>query len=754
MQLIGNLTLEPLGASELQNVICERLSTAPSLVEAEEGRIYYNTVDGVYYYNNGTSWAALATGGNTAGLQDEVNAIETSLGAGVNSNGTFNSSAFTDVPGVLVDPTSFTNAINQIAAAATSIDSLGDVNDVQISSITDKDLLQWNSTTSKWENKAVGTASGVQGYDAGLASLAAMSTNGLVAATANNVFTPRAITAPAAGISITNGDGVSGNPTLSLSNDLAALENLSSTGISVRTGSDTWATRSVSGGSGRIVISNGDGVSGNLTVDLATVINTNTGTLQKLSIDSYGRVTGTAAIVASDITGLVDSAYVNVSGDSMAGTLAMNNNPITGVPTPTNPGDAVNKAYADALIQGLSWKNPVRVATTANIDLTTGGLLTIDGITVADGDRVLVRVQSTPSQNGIYTATTGAWARALDMNSTSPNNEFTNASVFVRDGTTYADTQWVQTATISTIGSDSVTWVQTNAASGVTDGAGLTLSGSVMSVNFGAGIQQLPTDEVGIHLYSYTSNSLGFADGTGTRRASEAAAVSGDTLRLFLDGSSLSQSGSGLRVANTGITETHLNASVAGNGLGGGAGSPLSVNVDNSTIEINTDTLRIKDSGVTNAKLANPSFSIRVLDLANSPATIDVPVTLGGHIQLYAGSGMRVAYESGQIRFTSVETLAGLDDVTITSIQSSQAMVWDSGTSRFVNKYLHHVYTSGGPSTSHTVNHNLGQKYCNVTVVDSSDEVIIPQSIVFNSANQLTVTFTASINCKVIVSGI
>jgi hypothetical protein len=59
-----------------------------------------------------------------------------------------------------------------------------------------------------------------------------------------------------------------------------------------------------------------------------------------------------------------------------------------------------------------------------------------------------------------------------------------------------------------------------------------------------------------------------------------------------------------------------------------------------------------------------------------------------------------------------------------------------------------------GSGTTHSVVHSLGQKYCQVTVVDSSDEVIIPQSITFTDANTITVTFNSAIVCKVIVTGV
>lgn len=81
----------------------------------------------------------------------------------------------------------------------------------------------------------------VQAYDADLAALAANASTGLWSVTGAGTGSVRTLTAPAAGITITNGNGVSGNPTLVLANDLAAIEGLASTGIARRTGSDAWS---------------------------------------------------------------------------------------------------------------------------------------------------------------------------------------------------------------------------------------------------------------------------------------------------------------------------------------------------------------------------------------------------------------------------------------------------------------------------------------------------------------------------------
>jgi len=128
---------------------------------------------------------------------------------------------------------------------------------------------------------------GKQAADVDLDALAALATTGLIARTGSGSAATRTITAPAAGITISNGDGVSGNPTLALADDLAALEALSGTGIAVRTASNAWAQRSVAAGTG-ISVTNGDGVSGNPTVAIDSTVATLTGsqTLTNKTLDN------------------------------------------------------------------------------------------------------------------------------------------------------------------------------------------------------------------------------------------------------------------------------------------------------------------------------------------------------------------------------------------------------------------------------------------------------------------------------------
>lgn len=101
-----------------------------------------------------------------------------------------------------------------------------------------------------------------------------------------------------------------------------------------------------------------------------------------------------------------------------------------------------------------SWKDPVVVATTGNISLT--GEQTLDGV-LTSASRVLVRAQSTTSQNGIYVSAAGAWSRSTDADAAS---ELEGAAVGVTQGTLYANTVWLQTTDTITLGSSAIAWQQ------------------------------------------------------------------------------------------------------------------------------------------------------------------------------------------------------------------------------------------------------------------------------------------------------
>lgn len=116
-------------------------------------------------------------------------------------------------------------------------------------------------------NRSLQTLEAVQPIDADLTAIAALSGTGLLAHTGSGTWAERTLTAPAAGITVTNGNGVSGNPTLVLANDLAAYEGLAATGMVSRTGDGSAAARTITANSIGLTVTNGDGVAGNPTLD-------------------------------------------------------------------------------------------------------------------------------------------------------------------------------------------------------------------------------------------------------------------------------------------------------------------------------------------------------------------------------------------------------------------------------------------------------------------------------------------------------
>ena len=145
---------------------------------------------------------------------------------------------------------------------------------------------------------------------------------------------------------------------------------------------------------------------------------------------------------------------------------------------PVGGNDVVNKTYLEFFAAGLSWKQPVLCATTANITLS--GLQTLDGVTVVAGDRVLVKNQSTASQNGIYLASATAWSRAPDADVW---NDLISAITFVETGSTQSGSAWYCTAQPGgTLGTTAVNWSNFSVATTYTAGTGLTLAGNQFSI--------------------------------------------------------------------------------------------------------------------------------------------------------------------------------------------------------------------------------------------------------------------------------
>jgi hypothetical protein len=196
-----------------------------------------------------------------------------------------------------------------------------------------------------------------------------------------------------------------------------------------------------------------------------------------------GTPTAPTAANGTNTTQLATTAFVRATRlDQLAQPTAdvpLNSRKITGLADPTAAQDAATKNYVDLAVQGLDPKQSVKAASTTNI-ATLSGTMTIDGVALVAGDRVLVKEQSTASANGVYVVAAGTWTRAADMNAW---DELVSAYLFVEQGTVNADMGFLCTVDPGgTLGTTAVTFVQFSGAGQVVAGAGLTRTGNTLDV--------------------------------------------------------------------------------------------------------------------------------------------------------------------------------------------------------------------------------------------------------------------------------
>jgi len=197
-----------------------------------------------------------------------------------------------------------------------------------------------------------------------------------------------------------------------------------------------------------------------------------------------------------------------LAGGTMSGAIAMGTSKITGLGTPTADTDAANKGYVDSVAQGLDTKASVVAATTTNGTLATAyeNGAVVDGVTLATGNRILIKNQTDQTANGIYTVNvSGAPTRSTDMDN---GTEFPSAYVFVEEGTVNADTGWVCTNNAPvTIGSTNIVWAQFSGAGTYTANNGVLLTGSVFSFEPRSGYG-LQTGATGAEIKLATTSGL------------------------------------------------------------------------------------------------------------------------------------------------------------------------------------------------------------------------------------------------------
>jgi hypothetical protein len=487
------LTNLDMSGNQLLNATFEKLAEAPTTGNFE-GRMYYNTSDDLIYVNNGSGWTAVGSVTSIQGTENEVvvsasiGSVTLSLPETINADTTGNAATATALE------TARTISLGGDLSGSASFDGTGDIT---ITAIVDSE-------------SAVDSIANVDGNLILSASVGAVSIDlaSSISANVTGDLTGNADTASALETSrtIALGGDLSGSATFDGSASITINATIEPDSVALGTDTTGDYVLSVSASDG--ISASGTGESASVTLtntdkgssqDIFKTLSTDSGSISAESNSASVTFSGgagintsaSAGIITVSNTGVIDvqgtANQVDVSASVGSTTLSLSSTAVfPGTVTlnadPTQALHAATKQYVDAVVEGLHVHASVATATTASVDLSTAPAA-IDGVTLTDGMRVLVKDQSNAAQNGIYVydEDSGELVRAEDYDTAGEIQA--GDFVFVSGGSTYNNTGWVQENDVTTLGTDPIVWDQFSGAGTFVAGNGLTLTGTSFAID-------------------------------------------------------------------------------------------------------------------------------------------------------------------------------------------------------------------------------------------------------------------------------
>ena len=331
------------------------------------------------------------------------------------------------------------------------------------------------------------------------------------------------------------------------------------------------------------------------------------------------------------------------------------------VADPTGATDAVSKGYLDGVTQGLDIKASVRAASTGNVNLSTDvqNGSTLDGVTLATGDRILLKDQSTGSENGIYVvAASGAPARASDFDDS--DSVSGGGFAFVEEGTANADNGYVVTNDGAiTVGSTAITFSQFSGAGQITAGAAMTKSGNTLDVAVDDSSIEVSSDALQVKALGITNAMLaGSIDLTSKVTGTLPVANGGTGAATHTSGGVLIGAGAGAVTSNK--------AAPTGDFVGSSDTQTLtnktltSPNISGGTINGNP-TIATNDATLTGGSIAGMDVTIGAGKTLDVDGTVDIDASSGNMDGVIIGATTPAAGTFSTAETTGLATLATVD---------------------------------------------------------------------------------------------